>query len=88
MGWATGQKENTHCVNKISAVKMNLKRIINALTLTALICVCARVCVFHSFEHSNVIMNMKSSSHGFLFHGNINRKKTKAKLITHHNEKN
>ncbi len=29
-------------------------------------------------EHSRVIMNMKWSSHGFLFHRNINRKENKA----------
>ncbi len=35
-------------------------------------------------------MNMKLSSHGFLFHININRRENKAQipLITHHNEKN
>ncbi len=26
----------------------------------------------HNFEHSRVIMNMKLSIHGFLFHRNIN----------------
>ncbi len=36
-----------------------------------------------------VIMNTKSSSHGFLFHRNINKRETKAQipLIIHHNEK-
>ncbi len=44
----------------------------------------------HNFEHSRVIMNMKLSSHGFLFHRNINRRENKAQipLIIHHNEKN
>ncbi len=44
----------------------------------------------HNFQHSRVIMNMKLSSHGFLFHRNINRRENKAQipLITHHNEKN
>ncbi len=37
----------------------------------------------HNFEHSGVIMNMKLSSHGFLFHRNINRRENKA----HQNEK-
>ncbi len=32
----------------------------------------------HIFEHSRVIMNMKLSSHGFLFHRNINRRENKA----------
>ncbi len=32
----------------------------------------------HNFEHSGVIMNIKLSSHGFLFHRNINRRKNKA----------
>ncbi len=43
----------------------------------------------HNFEHSRVIMNMKLSSHGFLFHRNINRRENKAQipLIIHHNEK-
>ncbi len=43
----------------------------------------------HNFEHSRVIMNMKLSSHGFLFHRNTNRKENKAQipLIIHHNEK-
>ncbi len=43
----------------------------------------------HNFEHSSVIMNMKLSSHGFLFHRNINRRENKAQipLIIHHNEK-
>ncbi len=43
----------------------------------------------HNFEHSRVIMNMKLSSHGFLFHRNLNRKENKAQipLIIHHNEK-
>ncbi len=36
----------------------------------------------HNFVHSRVIMNMKLSSHGFLFHRNIN----KFLLIIHHNE--
>ncbi len=36
-----------------------------------------------------VIMNMKLSSHGFLFHRNIIRRENKAQipLIIHHNEK-
>ncbi len=44
----------------------------------------------HNFEHSRVIMNMKLSSHGFLFHRNINRRENKVQipLILHHNEKN
>ncbi len=35
-------------------------------------------------------MNMKLSSHGFLFHRNINRRENKAHipLIIHYNEKN
>ncbi len=43
----------------------------------------------HNFEHSMVIMNVKLSSHGFLFHRNINRMENKAQipLIIHHNEK-
>ncbi len=43
----------------------------------------------HNFEHSGVILNMKLSSHGFLFHKNINRRENKAQipLIIHHNEK-
>ncbi len=45
----------------------------------------------HNFEHTSMIMNMKLSSHGFLFHRNINRRenKTKAKfqINHHHNEK-
>ncbi len=42
----------------------------------------------HNFEHTSV-MNMKLSSHGFLFHRNINRRENKAQipLIIHHNEK-
>ncbi len=42
----------------------------------------------HNFEHPRVIMNMKLSSHGFLFHININRRENKAQipLIIHHNE--
>ncbi len=34
-------------------------------------------------------VNMKLSSHGFLFHRNINRRENKVQisLITHHNEK-
>ncbi len=44
----------------------------------------------HNFEHSSVIMNTKVSSHGFLFHRNINRRENKAQipLIIHQNEKN
>ncbi len=44
----------------------------------------------HNFEHSRGIMNIKLSSHGFLFHININRKENKAQIpfIIHHNEKN
>ncbi len=43
-----------------------------------------------NFEHSRVIMNIILSSHGFLFHRNINRRENKAQipLIIHHNEKN
>ncbi len=42
----------------------------------------------HNFEHSRVIMNMKLSSHGFLFHRNINRRENKAQipLILNHNK--
>ncbi len=42
-----------------------------------------------NFEHSRVIMNMKLSSHCFLFHRNINRRENKAQipLIIHHNKK-
>ncbi len=44
----------------------------------------------HNFEHSRVTKNIKLSSHGFLFHRNINRREYKAQipLIIHHNEKN
>ncbi len=44
----------------------------------------------YNFEHSRVIMNMKLSSHGFLFHRNINRRENKVQipLIIHHSEKN
>ncbi len=44
----------------------------------------------HNFEQSRVIMSMKLSSHGFLFHRNINRRKNKAQnpLIIHNNDKN
>ncbi len=34
----------------------------------------------HNFEHPTVIMNMKLSSYGFLFHRNINRVKNKAQI--------
>ncbi len=34
----------------------------------------------HNFEHSRGIMNMKLSSHGFLFHRNINRRGNKAQI--------
>ncbi len=40
----------------------------------------------HNFEHSRVNINMKLSSHGFLFHRNINNK-AQIPLIIHHNEK-
>ncbi len=40
----------------------------------------------HNFEHSSVIMNMKLSSHGFMFHRNIYSRENKAQ-IHHHNEK-
>ncbi len=33
-----------------------------------------------SFEHSRVIMNMTLSSHGFLFHRNINRRENKSQI--------
>ncbi len=44
----------------------------------------------HNFEHSSVIMNMKLSNHGFLFHRSINRRQNKAQipLIINHNKKN
>ncbi len=40
----------------------------------------------YNFEHTSMIMNMKLSSHGFLFHRNINRniKKLKAKFQMNH----
>ncbi len=43
----------------------------------------------HNLEHPMVIMNMKLSSHGFLFHRYINNRENKAQipLIIHHNEK-
>ncbi len=43
----------------------------------------------HNFEHSRVIMNMKLSSHGFMFHRNINSRENKAQipLIIHQHEK-
>ncbi len=42
----------------------------------------------HNVEPSRVIMNIKLSNHGFLFHRNINRRENKAQipLIIHHNE--
>ncbi len=44
----------------------------------------------HNFEPTRVIMNMKLSSHVFLFHRNMNRRENKAQilLIIHHNDKN
>ncbi len=43
----------------------------------------------HNFLPSRVIMNIKLSSHDFLFHRNINKRENKAQipLIIHHNEK-
>ncbi len=42
----------------------------------------------YNSENSRVIMNMKLSSHGFLFHININMEnKAQIPLIIHHNEK-
>ncbi len=43
----------------------------------------------YNFEQTRVIMNIKLSSHGFLFHRNINMRenKTETPLIIHHNEK-
>ncbi len=38
----------------------------------------------HNFEHSRVIMNMKLSSHGFLFHRNINRRENKCPNSLNH----
>ncbi len=35
---------------------------------------------FHNFEHSRVIMNMKLSIHGFLFHRNINTRENKDQI--------
>ncbi len=35
----------------------------------------------HNYEHSRVIMNMKWSSHGFLFHRNINSRENKAHIF-------
>ncbi len=42
----------------------------------------------YNCEHSRGIMNMKLSSHGFLFHINVNRRENKAQipLIIQHNE--
>ncbi len=34
----------------------------------------------HNFEHSRVIMNIKLSSHDFLFHRNINRRENKDQM--------
>ncbi len=34
----------------------------------------------HNFEHTSVIMNIKLSSHGFLFHRNINRRENKGQI--------
>ncbi len=44
----------------------------------------------YNFEQYMVIMDMKLSSHGCLFHRNINRRENKVQtpLIIHHNEKN
>ncbi len=36
----------------------------------------SEVCSYSQIEHSRVTMNMKLSSHGFLFHGNINEGKS------------
>ncbi len=38
----------------------------------------SEVCSYSQIEHSRVTMNMKLSSHGFLFHGNINERESKA----------
>ncbi len=34
----------------------------------------------HNFEHTSVIMNMKLSSYGFLFHRNMNRRENKGQI--------
>ncbi len=34
----------------------------------------------YNFDESRAIMNMKLISHGFLFHGNINRRENKAQI--------
>ncbi len=38
----------------------------------------------HNFEHSRVIMNIKLSSHGFLFHITINRMENKSPNSLNH----
>ncbi len=40
----------------------------------------SEVCSYSQIEHSRVTMNMKLSSHGFLFHGNINERESKAQI--------
>ncbi len=43
----------------------------------------SEVCSYSQIEHSRVTMNMKLSSHGFLFHGNINEREAKPKFLKH-----
>ncbi len=40
----------------------------------------SEVCSYSQIAHSRVTMNMKLSSHGFLFHGNINERESKAQI--------
>ncbi len=70
---------NTHCTQLLAPLEMimskiSLKYIHNHI---------------HNFKHSRVFMNINLSTHGFLFHSNINRKENKVQipLIIHHNEK-
>ncbi len=68
--WYKIKISNTHWTQLLAPLEMSMSKIsLKYITIH-----------IHNLYHSRVIINMNVSSHGFLFHRNINRRENKAQI--------
>ncbi len=78
------------CFSKVSHSPHTIMKYFSQIHVETLLgpleIILSEVCSYSQTEHSRVTMNMKLSSHGFLFHGNINERESKAQIpLNSHN---
>ncbi len=75
------------CFSKVSHSPHTIMKYFSKIHVETLLgpleIILSEVCSYSQIEHSRVTMNMKLSSHGFLFHGNINEEKQSPNSFKH-----